>query len=171
MSKGQNQLFEAALAARKAALAGPKVIRPIDDDLAVELPTPIIVEPESLAGPITEKNSTPLPKPPRRVAPPVLPDAPIHQGVDKHIEPTLSERRLPSAIDLSKTELPALLHTMFKKVHIGQDRIIVDGMIGKHCNPSLEPINRCIERMAREKGISIDVVLGSREGRFRIFAK
>jgi hypothetical protein len=171
MSKGQKQLLQAAIEARRQHTARNAPPVPVIDEAPAEIEAveaPVQPSEEIVAGPITEKRTAPVTR--RPVAGPLL-EQPTPQEVDRVMPPFTPRYKNPEqGIDFTKTELPEILKTAFSKVKVSPTRIIVSGYIHdcRLCNASVEPIPRCIVRLAIKAGVSVFAEYANADDRYRI---
>ncbi len=170
-SKGQNQLLQAALKARKQAAEDRVRHLPANpESLEEKQPTaqPIVVEKDDapIAEPITEPIQT-IVKPDKDLADTAAVAVATPQKVRKHVE-QVSKKFEGNLVD--HPSIKETLQEHFGKVQVGEERIIVGTAKGHLVKESAESVMEFIEELFLKADLQVDVYR-SRTDRYRIITK
>lgn len=175
MSKSQNELLNAALAARRTAqrnVNGP-ISEPTDNNTldnvnhnVEEAPAAPIVDDQPVAGPISDTK--------------VKEDKKLHAKIEEvtkapigNDEPPKKQRKTHSQQTenvVLESGIEDVLSQVFSRVRVGTDRAIVYGPINELEQSNPEEIIEYITKAFNDHGIKVEVLTGPRPGKYRAIA-
>ncbi len=166
MSKGQDELLKAALAARRTALAEAPAPTPVVKPPVVEPPVveamPAREEPVEVVKPVT------VVKEPKRRARPTTKRTATKKARKERPAP---RRRPQGKLEGFQTsDIRGDLEEEFKSVRVGEHVIVVFGPEGDLEDASNEEVIEHLSTVAKKHNLSVDVKVGARLGRFRMAA-